>query len=669
MAEPIVIQPTALELFGRQKLAVKKQTIAAGQPSVLEFEEDCKTENFVAKAAGRVTYTDPDLGAHFDGYVIQPDVTGAPNADESVSTQAADLGRTCQKQPAYLMCKNTCPPFSTGLLQGTEKFHILAGTTVHDAVTIVTAVLGSDGLRVMNSCNVETELGALVLLDDLDKGGMSVAEWLDAIVDQTPGGTWFTRGNDVYVVDYYKQADVALVEGQYGTVDPGAVNALLVVKKQLGESTNNKFRCVRAEGLGHFKRFFLHAWNEGNPTCAAGTDPLNPSYNYALGLVRQIGDNHVTGEGVYNGGATNNWTFNFRIYLPHTVVMQNFFNAQYVCSFGVVYYKKGGYTDEDEPPIPQTFDDKEVSAQLTQDNDPFPFDVGPVGGGTQKGNYNSAHEYNPGDVVFYISIFWVASNHVPVSSPPPDPSYWTIYQGNTNPRHGWYYVGFSIPVVGDPSHRPGAPHFDSLAARYSAYLGPMSAVHMGGPRLAREGEYPIMRPDLLTYSQDEVRSPFTSGDPPVHVILEPQYQIDGTSILQQVADLYAPRFTGDPHVLGKVTVHIPTRGPGLAIAKRLRVGNKLPLYGQLVRVRQLDFDYEARNVELSVSTIALRDDLKFVKDQKVAKEEQRANWRDRIPVGCTFACFPEVVLTNQCRPADAAVSGCATSGSFDGTGG
>lgn len=626
----------AKELTTLPTVEVKSINWTLNQARTVEFEETCLVENRLLVNGDELVYTDPDAGEIFRGWVNAEKGKKA-QGDEGGAGNAADLGRFLAKQRAYLICPNACPPMGA---PGTSKFRIVSGTTVSDAIIAVLKYAGpvsGGGLGVLGTTNINATLGNLTLNTDIDKGGMSMADWINSILEQTPGGVWFTKGSDFYAIDFYAQGVCPLVEADFDVATPDPRSNNLMQSWEVGESTDAKFRGVVVEGTGQFTRRILQ--NFSGPSCAPRAGEL----------VYQMGS---AGANTGTEVASNIWTFGYRWYLPENVCLDNYFDSNGNPTNGVFLSYKADYTSGASPITDQQ---KDLNVQLFADTDPFAFDVGPSG--TLRGVYSGTLTYIANDVVNYNGT-WYKCTVTNIATLPTNESFWALYVG-VNPRLGRFYVGHGI-LFGNVG-RPSPPAFDSgvgFKVRYTSYDGPfVVARYSTDPKLLREGDFPVQREDLCKYTQPETRSPFSQivpgheGDlptPPTYFpIVERAIAYDPTVEMQAVCDCLFPSKTGT-HYTGTIPIHISPR------LKDVVLGQYVAKFGTDCRIRSVKIDPVARTASLEVSGLALRDStiaLNLLSQQRAAKN---GNWSDRKVLKCLngqiAGQLPSIVLKGNCQP-------------------
>lgn len=614
------------------RVEIKSIKWTLNQARTVDFEETCLVENRQLVNGDELVYTDPLAGEIFRGWVNAEKGKKA-QGDEGGSGNAADIGRFLAKQRAYLICPNACPPMDPG----TSKFRIVAGTKVKDAIALVLAYGGPAGLNVLGTTSIETALGNITLTTDIDKGGMTMADWVNDILAQTTGGVWFTKGNNFYAIDFYLQGECPLVEADFDIPTPDPLANNLMESWEVGESTDAKFRGVVVEGSGKFTRRILT--NFSGPSCAPRAGEL----------VYQMGTAGLnTGIEV----ASNLWAWNYRWYLPENVCLDNYFDANGNPANGVFLSYKVDYMSGASPITDQQ---KDLNVQLFQDTDPFAFDVGPSG--TLRGVWSPNLTYAINDVVNYNGI-WYKCTVSNISFIPENTDYWAPYVG-VNARLGRYYVGHGI-LFGNVG-RPGPPIFDAgvgFKVRYTSYDGPfLVSRYSTDPRLLREGDFVVQREDLCRYSQPETRSPFSTiipgheGDlptPPTYFpIVEKALDYDPTAAMTVICNYLFPGKTGT-HFTGTIPIHVNPR------LKDVVLGQYVKKFGTDCRIRSVSIDPTGRTASLEVSGIPLKDvtvGLNLLQQQRAAKT---GNWADRkvlkCPNGDVAGTLPSIVMKNNCQP-------------------
>lgn len=645
----------AKELTTLPTVEIKGVNWALNQATTLEFDETCLVENRLLHNGDELTVTDADMGEIFRGWVNAEKGKKA-QGDEGGNGNAADLGRCLSKQRAYLLCPDACPPMGA---PGTSKFRIRAGTTIRAAIEIATkyATVGADRLGVLTLLNITTALGNQVLHTDIDKGGMSMADWINAILEQTQGGCWRTKGSALYVYDFYLQTECVLDEADFIKPMPDPRTKSVIESYEVGESTDNKYRRVVVEGSGIFTRRILQ--NFSGPSCAPRAGEL----------VYWMTENGLNRGHEY---ASDNWLFKWRWYLPENVCCDNYFDANGLPANGCFLSYKLTYNSGASIGIVHEEKDKNVS--LIQDTDPYAFDVGPGGAGTDKGNWSYALTYAVNDIVKYFGAWYkcIVGN---ISNPPTNVTYWEPFAG-FNSRAGRFYVEDFIQFGED--HLPDPPVFDNgvgFKVRYTSYDGPFVVSKTNpNPKLIREGDFPVQREDLCKYTQPETRSPFTTilpgheGDieppprPTYFPIVEAALTFDPTAEMQEICNVLYPSKCGT-HYTGSIPVHMSPK------LKDVVLGQYIGKFGTDCRIRSIKFDHTQRRANLEVSGQSLRDVNVALTLLAQQKAEGRGNWGKRAIKAClknkVAGVLPSIVLKDNCQPlsegtVDVTKTGCTT---------
>ena len=652
MAKEVTAIPTAL---------IKSITWAFNQGRTLELDESCLIENKHIGCGDAVSYNDVAMGEIFEGYAFQDTPKRAPD-DESIALGASDLGRALQKQPAYLMCRDACPPLNNtnpahaDLVNfGSTKFHINAGVSIAEAIRLVMDIMGPHGLNIVKTgmLHIDKKYETEFLHQDLDKGGQSVAEWLDAISDQTEGGVWSTVGDELYFTDFYAQPPCPLHYSEFtDTKDPNPSNQIIVIQDNVGESCDSKYRGVTIEGQGIFDRKTLTDFS--GPSCAPRAGEF----------VAQSGDKGV-GTGVYVGGS--NFVYNFRWYLPESVCTDIYLDVHGKFNTAVYFAWLAHYT-QDGVAMRRTPDgvlgdtDPEESAlvptSIYLDTDPFAFDGPKSSGIAFKGAWDQTKTYGYQDVVKFGNYFWTSLMISNVGNPPGFGSVWWAQTNPDNPRFGKYYVAAGFILAAEPPARPTTPSFNLAITkvRYTSYEGPLVISKFSkDARLLREGEFPIQRPDYVKFTQSLLLDTLLSevGGSSVHKMIEPQTTIDSTNDMKHVCDVQFRRKSNVPNRVGTIDVLMSKGCVG-----QLNIGMQILKYGPDCRIRSIKFDPANRVATLEVSSIPLREFIKSAKEQKAILSTNQKNWRARDPLGCSVQSLPVVILNQDCVPSDTYFTSC-----------
>lgn len=238
---------TALETV--DKVTVTSLRRAFNQAAVLTAEHAIKIDSAEVLALGdEVTYTDPDLGFCFRGFITN--VQELWDGGEGIVYSCADIYRWLMKEPA--------------LLGGSSKIKI-EGQNPDDAID---EILG--GITTPTSCKLQwdtAELTTSFTLEPINMAGQSVGEWIQRILNQTEDTVcWIeymwdgTCGQYVSLLKF-KQIDaisgVGLKKGDYTVIDPDEGDNPLIVAGANQRTLDGKYHKVCVEACGDFQRFSL----------------------------------------------------------------------------------------------------------------------------------------------------------------------------------------------------------------------------------------------------------------------------------------------------------------------------------------------------------------------------------------------------------------------------
>ena len=243
------------------KLVAVKMSWGANEPRVLECQHFIRaTDTVNAKHVGDlIVYTDPDLGTVFVGHIFKTKEAVKPG--EGWTYLAADLWRFLNKTPAKLSCANTIPAYSNEPFYfGTTHLNMPKDTDIEDGINAVTAAVQQTGWNFITG-GIDYSLDPTLLYKEIDMGGMSIAGWIDTMLDQTEDGVAYIKyiqsGDDwlqaLRVYNYYDEPDVTIRYGTYGAtvLDP---NEPMLLEAEIENSADNKYYRVLVEGGGSFRR-------------------------------------------------------------------------------------------------------------------------------------------------------------------------------------------------------------------------------------------------------------------------------------------------------------------------------------------------------------------------------------------------------------------------------
>ncbi len=660
-------------LTGTHKLYATKMTRALNQAKLLEVVHDIRYDSpEQLNVDDWVKYTDPDLGLCYTGKINKK--KKKMGSGEGFVYSLSDAGRTLIKEPARYLCLTACPPYSvpTGIQTipdpvpdgfmlsipplGTVKIHY-GGTVlptlplpvlspppppgpgvirqpyppgytppgtfnpityqetpvnvyVKDVILKILESVRNINNFFIDQVSIETAFGNTLMMNSIDKSGMSIADWLNAIVEQTEGGVWETDGQNISFYDFYKKPAKSIFIDNFTLADAKVVGKPILEEADIEESSDNKYSAVGIYGRGSFARWTQTAFQEGSRTSC---DPvaLTGVPNYIGELAREMGD-VGTGTGkVLNplDPLSDQFFYRTRLYLPHTNCLDFYFKqtvdyahmtptATVVLVNGVFYTCHYSYNDQNGAHDQTVYD---ISTLLQRDV--------------------SGHDYTTGV--------------------------------GPNPRSGQYFIqlptiqmsGFLPGGIGGPVVRPGTPTWDFalLKARYTYYDGPFSVYQKSAnPKLNGEGEFVIQRPEFIRYIQPLVEA--HDGLTP-HEVLEPDVQINDSAALIYLIKAYAKRYL-DLDTAGKITLNISSVSGGLI--SDISLGTEMTDFGIGVRVRAMAVDFIKRTCELDVSTVPIRDFMAAAQDRFIEKQLKYFNWRGKQILRPDTSSIPDVVLDQNC---------------------
>jgi len=238
---------TALETL--DKVTVVSLRRGFNQAAILTAEHAIKIDSSEVLALGEeVTYTDPDLGFIFRGFITN--VQEIWEGGEGLVYSCADLYRWLMKEPA--------------LLDGSSKIAI-EDQTPREAIN---AILGE--VTTPTSCKLQWDdsgLPDIYSLEPINMGGQSVGEWIQRILDQTEDVVcWIeyvwdgTCGKYVSLLKFIPVQSVTgvdLKKGDYTVIDPDEGDNPLIVGGAHRYTLDGKYHKVCVEGCGEFERINL----------------------------------------------------------------------------------------------------------------------------------------------------------------------------------------------------------------------------------------------------------------------------------------------------------------------------------------------------------------------------------------------------------------------------
>jgi hypothetical protein len=437
---PIEIEPaTPQDPPNTGKLVATQMTWAANQARVLTIEHHIKANDFdsMLSIGDYVLYNDPDLGVVFIGHIFER--VRHVKSGEGVTYQAADTYRFLQKQPARLVCTNSVPAYSDfPLTLGTTHVHLLEGTTIADAIELITESIRQPGFDFL-PLGIDHELlpADLEIYKAMDKGGMTIGTWLTDILDQTEGGCAYIQfmqvlGNwieGLRVYDYYEEPDITLLVGAYVPISP--VNATpLVVEAEVKDTCDNKFYKVTVEGGGDYERkvgqYLEHHY------CSIDGNPIGPT--------------------CFNPPSCTSYRTRIRWYFSETNVLGFHFDENGECK-DEVSWEFDSMTAQGNPPIP-------TNSHFSTTMKPI-LDLDDVGCDGQSPNLDKCK--------YYVQVEILHGGIGPGGSGAPAAPVITNTKMN--------YTVYNGPLVAQAPALPGVANV----------------------QLLREGEYMIQRPELTKF--------------------------------------------------------------------------------------------------------------------------------------------------------------------------
>jgi hypothetical protein len=250
---------------GDERFTVRSMDWGINQARVIEIDHDIRVDDYdrMWNVGDWFVYNDPDLGVCFVGKIRTRKRKGEDG--EGITYVASDVYRTLAKQPARLLCNHTVPDYSNPpATLGTTHVHIRKGTRIDDAIDIITQTVRLVGWNFLPAgVIVDPTVAAILTYKDSDKGGMSIATWIDDILDQTPSAVayvyWAAGGgggyiNGLKIVDYMTQPDVTLKLGNFERTFTITPQQLLIESFELTETADEKYFRICAEGGGIWER-------------------------------------------------------------------------------------------------------------------------------------------------------------------------------------------------------------------------------------------------------------------------------------------------------------------------------------------------------------------------------------------------------------------------------